>query len=387
VEVYARGQESYAKTTDRTTNRIYGQGRVFDMPGRCIARGIVDLESAKAHWMLLDPKAAESTGGRYGAAKGHTAVLYRNEIYHLLQGPAAYKVMRDFDILYAQSEIALYIEPSEALVSTDTTRRNLTYLDGDLPWEEWGKRFASAMPEAIKKRIEEVIGHVVTDEDSRASIRRRFAKVTEWWKISKYRPTPDGDCTVDLDAEAPGGGAGDQQGGGGSSPRPPRPGPRHRPGGSDYSSLLNDDGEPAKPVRGVDPPEVKWVSATMGTRADGDIEDRAATYAKGKHLIKANADFRVFRDLVSRWVGLYRGRLGVEAEAERALREWVSQSLAEAVAFTQALRSEMWHTEHVDKAISDEALTAVVMQPYHLDNAIKAALSAKFGAVDTEQAA
>lgn len=385
VEVYCRGIESYSRVSERSMIRIYGQGHLFEMPGRCVQRGSVDLDDAQAHWMLLSPEAAESTGGRFGASKGHVAALYRNEIYHLLQGPAAYKLLRDFEILYAQSEIAIYIEPSETLVSTDTARSRLNYLGGELPWEDWGRRFAAKMPEAIKKRIEEVAGSATRDEDSRAAIKKRIQRVAEWFKISRYRPCSDGEQSMDLEAAAPGGGAAPSEGGGG--PRPPRPGPHHRPGGNDYSSLLKDEGEPAKPVRGVDPPVVDWVSAEDGSRSDGSIEDRAAVYCRAKHTIQANSDFRVFRDIVSRWVGLYRGRLGVEQEAWRALRGWVESALMEAVTFTQSLRSEMWHIEHVEKALSEEALTAVVMQPSHIDQAVRVALSAKFGRAEDLSAA
>jgi hypothetical protein len=41
-------------------------------------------------------------------------------------------------------------------------------------------------------------------------------------------------------------------------------------------------------------PEVKWLTVTDGSRAPGDLEDRAAKYLAEQNLLLINGDFRAF---------------------------------------------------------------------------------------------
>ncbi len=62
------------------------------------------------------------------------------------------------------------------------------------------------------------------------------------------------------------------------------------------------------------------------------------------------------------------------------MRAWFEQALVEAVIGVQALRnSKEWSPEHVVRALSDEALTAVAMQRYHVHFAVKRELGSKLG--------
>jgi hypothetical protein len=48
----------------------------------------------------------------------------------------------------------------------------------------------------------------------------------------------------------------------------------------------------------------------------------------------------------------------------------------------QALHgSQEWTVEHIARALSEEALTAAVMQRYHVDMAVKRTLGAKLGSL------
>jgi len=73
---------------------------------------------------------------------------------------------------------------------------------------------------------------------------------------------------------------------------------------------------------------------------------------------------------------------------EHAVREWFQQALVETVIGTQGLQgSSEWTPDDVAKALSEEALTAAVMQRYHVDNAFSRALGSKLGAVQEKAAA
>jgi hypothetical protein len=65
---------------------------------------------------------------------------------------------------------------------------------------------------------------------------------------------------------------------------------------------------------------------------------------------------------------------------EDAVHAWFEQAFVEAVISVQALRnSKHWSANEVDRALSEEALTACVMQRYHIYLAAKREPGAKIG--------
>ena len=84
--------------------------------------------------------------------------------------------------------------------------------------------------------------------------------------------------------------------------------------------------------------------------------------------------------MVDRWAKRYSHAPGSRAVIEQVVQEWFEQELMEAVMGAQALRgSAQWTVEDFDRILSEEALTAVVLPRYHIDNNIKRALGAKLG--------
>jgi hypothetical protein len=133
-------------------------------------------------------------------------------------------------------------------------------------------------------------------------------------------------------------------------------------------------------------PQVHWVSVADGTREQGEMEDKAARYLEDQHILKINADFRVFTDMVEHWVREYakeRGTVpGVREIVRDAVHGWYEQALTETVIGLQALRgSKEWPTNALQDAWSESALTAVVMQRYHPYNAIKRELGTKIASL------
>ena len=127
-------------------------------------------------------------------------------------------------------------------------------------------------------------------------------------------------------------------------------------------------------------PKVSWVSVVDGSRSDEFIEDRAAKYLADQNHLHVNADFRVFRDMTKRLLQNYGQIAGAESVVEDTVRAWFEQALVEAVIGVQALRnSKHWSAHEVDRALSEEALTACVMQRYHIYLAVKRELGAKIG--------
>jgi hypothetical protein len=73
---------------------------------------------------------------------------------------------------------------------------------------------------------------------------------------------------------------------------------------------------------------------------------------------------------------------GARATVEGAVHEWFEQALIETVRGVQALSgSQEWSVEDITDALSEEALTAAVMQRYHIDNSAKRTLRSKLGSL------
>jgi hypothetical protein len=195
------------------------------------------------------------------------------------------------------------------------------------------------------------------------------------FRLSRYKRTPAGDVIVDpIPATIGGRDAGGTGGGSGSSAAGSSGGRT----GNVYAKHRASTGDAATEVNELPDVTVKWVRAANGTRAHGDMEDRAAKYLRDQNVLLINEDFRGVADLISRWEKAYRevvtGPNMVEVIRD-AVKEWHEQSLIETVLGALALDgSPEWTTEQLEKALSPEALTAACLARYHVDLAVKRTL-------------
>jgi len=84
--------------------------------------------------------------------------------------------------------------------------------------------------------------------------------------------------------------------------------------------------------------------------------------------------------MVKRWCDRYAHVPGAQAVVNDVVHEWFEQQLIEAVLGTLALRgSQLWTLEHLRHLCSEEALTAVILPRYHIENNVKRTLGAKLG--------
>lgn len=149
------------------------------------------------------------------------------------------------------------------------------------------------------------------------------------------------------------------------------------------AAMLAAQGEPGEATKATEPviPVVEWVSVRDNTRTQDFLEDRAARYLAEQNMIQANADFRVFTDMVGYWCKEYRLDDWNPAVVD-AVHDWFEQALIETVLGCQALQGERhWSAEDIDRALSEEGLTAAVMQRYHVANAVKRKLGSTVGSL------
>lgn len=384
VTVRARQGWEYPRANSDTNllQRITGQASYLE--AHAASSGSVPLTGAAARWWILNDEPALSQNSGYIASNGHVAALYKNELYELLTGRAGTARLQLFGVIFGYNRVVIYVEPKADLRISPNTARTALLLDNEpLPWADWAAEFRDRLPDEIQALMDSVTAGS-SSSDHRQAIRERLRQIRELLKLSRYRRTPMGTATVDestvggkaRETETTRNGSGGRAGGTGGR------------AGDIYALFLAADGDPADEVVSDTTPDVVWISASEGTRTPPFLEDRAAKYLPEKNLLQINADFRVFADMEERWCNLYSAMGGAKSVIRDVVHEWFEQALIETVLGVQALHgSQEWTPKDMADALCEEALTAAIMQRYHVDVAVKRALGAKLGTLKDKTAA
>ncbi len=348
----------------------------------CVTSGSVPLTDAIAHWWILKDEPAISNNSGFIESAGHVGALYQDELYELATARAGMSRLQQFGVIFGYRFVVIYIEPqnnASRSLTANTSRTSLLVNNEPLPWTDWAAEFRDKLPAEIAELVAERAAAASNTDHSR-SIRDRLRDILDLFRISRYRPTAGGSILVDEERLARGGRLIDL-------PREPHTsGDGGRVGGAGggagnlYAVFQKSGGTPGTRVKPDPFPIVRWVTVQNATREYGDIEDRAAKYHSDQNLLLANADFRVFADMVAFFVKEFHQVPGIEDLARDAVRGWFEQALVEAVMGVQALmNSKEWTQTDIDTALSEEALTTAVMQRYHVHFAVKRELASKVG--------
>jgi hypothetical protein len=393
VTVKAReGWDNPRTDKDRNVLRTITGQRPY-LQEHSVASGIQKLSDAKVHWWILKDEPAITNNSGFIESAGHVAALYQDELYDRATARAGTALLQRFGILFGYRFVVLYVEPgpSKGQSLTTNTARTTLLLGGEkLPWDDWAYEFREKMPKALADFVKDKAA-ALTEKDYTETIKDRLKNVMDLYKVSRYKPAPSGQYLADessamrvglspfASSKLGGGGAG----GGGQQVGSDNKGDRDGEIGNIYHLFEKKDGTPSEKSV-TDPfPVVKWVSIETGTRtADDGMEDKAATYIRNQNTLLVNADFRVFTDMRTRLAkekDAGSGPLLSEAVKE-IVHQWFEQALVETVIGIMQLRgSKEWGIDEIDKALGPEALTAAVMQRYHVYIACRRELGARFG--------
>lgn len=366
--------------------QITGQEKYLNMHSE--AAGKVQLTNATAYWWILKDEPAITNNSGFIESAGHMAALYQDELYEVASARAGMAKLQQFGITFGYRFVVIYIEPIEKKgirLTTNTARTQLILNDEPLPWAEWAMEFRDMMPEEIKRLIEEKAAGA-SSSDHTKSIRERLRELSDLFNVSRYKPVDGGTALFDEERVVHSGLAPESAGAAtltGVSDRlgSRRAGQKDGEIGNIYALFEKKDGKPGEKVKSDPFPRTVWVSVHDGTRKYGDIEDRAAKYLEDQNLLMINADFRVFNDMVERFVKDFGDVPGIRDAVVEAVRTWFEQSLVETIMGVHALRnSKEWSVQDIADALSEISLASAVMQRYHILNAVKRHLGIKFGA-------
>lgn len=350
-------------------------------------RGSVLLKNATAYWYLL-PDGLNVSGGVWDE-KSHVAALFQSELYDVKRLREARAELISFGIIYGQNRIVLYVEPdtSKLNVVANTGRSSLLVSSGEtgvpLPWAEWASEFRNKLPEPIREMMDQILSKADTG-NYEEEIRKRLREIRDLFRLTRYRRSSNG--SVLADGSLPGGISRETD-----EQRQPPSNSQVRPnsGGAKadlYAAFLNESGDTAEVLGSKDNiPRLEWINIAESTRDQGECEDRAAYYIPAANLIKANADFRGFQKLMEALASEYPH--AEPTDIKRTVQSWTALQLTEAVMGIKSLQgSREWSSStQIDTALSEEALTAVVMSRYASLSQMKRQLSSRVGRSDQSQ--
>jgi hypothetical protein len=270
--------------------------------------------------------------------------------------------------------VVLYLEPTLGAVTTNTARTELIVDEGRPPWLDWADEFKANMPTELREFIDSIDMSVDRKNDDEA-IREKIAAVMDLFQVPKYRRSKTGEETLDdrnfTQPSTPSGdanGKGTQGKDGKKNPRPFFPGPKP-------------NGPAAKKVSINDLPRTIFKYRENGSRAEGEMEDMAASYVETKadKTLSVNGDFRVFQAIIDRYTKQYPQAAGVRQKVQEIVEKWIKLTLCEVIIGAKGLQSEHWPAEIIDGALTEKALTIAVMPRVLLHQAMKREIYAALG--------
>ncbi len=381
ISVKAREGWQFPKSnTDSNVLRgLTGQKAYLDKHAE--SHGKVEVTGASVRWWILREEEALTQNSGYIASSGHVAALYQDELYEMVNSRQGVARLQAFGVIFGHQRVVIYLEPKAGngrRLTSNTARTQLLINGEPLPWSDWASEFRENMPSEISELVDKVAA-AASGSDHKQTIKERLKAIVDLFRFSRYRPTAKGKLMLEVDNSVSGG-KNKRRDKDSSDSSDSEGGNKGGRAGDIYSLFLSAKGVPGEEVAIMREPTVQWVSAENGTRTPPDLEDRAAKYLPQQDLIMANADFRLFNDMIDRWCGKYRHVPGARDVVKDVVQEWFEQQLVEAVMGAQGLRdARQWTFEDIQKLWSEEALTAAVLPRYHVDIAVKRALGAKLG--------
>jgi hypothetical protein len=365
---------------------VNGSKALFDQYAE--AKGTVPLATADAHWWVFaDPREDSKKMSTRGGRTCKVGVVFQEEVYVHLTPPAARRILAGFGIVFGSDHVVIYIEPKKTMdIRADTARSRIIINGEDVQeanwFETWGTEFKERMPSEIKAKIDEIMAKTERDPDGKARERilERLRRIRELLRPTRYRRDNGGKLQAVGQTSGGAGLSGDTQRssspGGGSGSRGGR-------SSDDYlADLVDSGGELVTPVVvSAKEPNVVWISRADRTREEGELEDLAAEIVGDTltgDLVKANRDFRGYRDLVGFFAREFNpgGDPAIARKIVDYVEEWLEGQLVESIMTTRNLvNGRTWTPADIDRALSSYALTTVMMARFHIVERVKRSLS------------
>ena len=113
------------------------------------ASGTTKLTGAVAHWWILQDDRSLQADAAFIESAGHTAALYKDELYELRSGRNGIARLQQFGITFGFRRVVIYVEPRNhrhRQIGSNTARSHLLLNRQPLPWSAWAAEFSKKLP-------------------------------------------------------------------------------------------------------------------------------------------------------------------------------------------------------------------------------------------------
>jgi hypothetical protein len=345
-----------------------------------ISSGVVDLSDARAHWWILKEGLLENKKKRiYHNAKGHSAILYQNEVY---DNPSDHRTHRgrllNFGATFGFDRVVILIEPLRADAYPDTARTVIKINGEDAPWHRWQDEFFENRPKELIDYVNESRSKGSAKLKVKDWIREKLKNLGFTFSDNKYKKNKTGPDKASGETQMKGGGRGK----GSLTDDPTQKPPRKKPGRrSDLGGFLDQDGEAAKKVSLDSCPDIQLVSIHDGTRGVDEMVGRAASYDRRANLIKINMDYDMYHRMVEMCIRETGHGESVVEIASTSVYKKVAWPLVLAVLGAYSHHGdEEWSPDDVESVCSEESLTGVVLSSIsYITTDVKREIGSKAG--------
>jgi len=192
-------EASLAGSNDACGMRILtGQKAYLDEHAE--ASGTVKLTGAIAHWWILNDDRSLQADAALIESSGHTAALYKDELYELRSGRNGIARLQQFGITFGFRRVVIYVQPrnhKHRQIGSNTARSHLLLNRQPLPWAAWSSEFSKKLPLALRKLVADE--GAARDTDHSLSVQRRLSKIRELFQPRRYRLNAKGKDQVDTE--------------------------------------------------------------------------------------------------------------------------------------------------------------------------------------------
>jgi len=365
--------------------KVTGQRGFFDKrvsnTRTTLDQGTVPITTGVVHWWLLNRQYRTSPGsnsstinsawsGQYETL-GHVGALFQNELYEAYSfHEGGRSRLQEFGIIMGAGQVVLYYEPDPTKIDVcPNINRNGLFVDGShIDWEEVGAEFRKSMPRRLASFVSKRVRLSEEGKDYTSEVRRRVRKLHKFISVQRWRVVKNQE----------GGKETTQNTGKDPVPKPKKDTDKPLPKKGDLQighpsrRRSKEKGEvvrkppknETKRVIRQEFPKALWISRKAGTRIEGELEDRAATYLlPPDNFVKINSDFRVFASIIQSLINRFNKNEKWYDWFFNQLKPEVEVKLFSHICGVMAKLSDspQWTRDDVAHACSEHALTGAIM--------------------------
>ena len=354
---------------------------------------------ATAFWWVMkddnDTKKILQSANGYLRSTGYVATLFYNNGITEIYEPR-FKALHKFGVMQQHQRVFIFIKPDNIPQLTTTSGRDRLRIGKyDMPWDDWEEEFSQKLPDPIKD--------LYSPERNNKSVKDKLRNLFDFMMdIPSFAKSHKNALAKSIQPSNEDGGVRERSSTEHrKSNQNPTTGSVNSPNGTslrisgnvgNYNLTSEDSDTIVK--NDFEIPNLIWYSinpnkalGTFGTPADEDgifmLQDRGASYAAGPNTIFINYDFRMFQHFITKGLvanGITDNNIKRDIFI-RAAMEHTEFQLLETVIGVKLLTDQegTWSREDIQRALSDESLTAAMIQKEHVSQVLNRNVGQKIG--------